>query len=90
MAMNIKNSEVERLAAEVAAQTGESKTEAIRRALLERKERLAYRVSHVHRRHRLQRFLESEIWCDVPEDFKGTRMTRAEEEEILGLGPEGV
>lgn len=33
MALNIKNREVERLAAEIAALTGESKTEAIRRAL---------------------------------------------------------
>ena len=33
MALNIKNAEVERLAAEVARLTGESKTEAIRRAL---------------------------------------------------------
>jgi len=33
MALNIKNPEVERLAADVARLTGESKTEAIRRAL---------------------------------------------------------
>jgi hypothetical protein len=40
MALNLKNAEVERLAAEVARLTGESKTEAIRRALYERKQRL--------------------------------------------------
>ena len=40
MALNLKNDEVERLAAEVAGMTGESKTEAIRRALDERKRRL--------------------------------------------------
>ena len=45
MALNIKNDEVERLAAEVARLTGESKTEAIRRALAERRQRLAYRIS---------------------------------------------
>src|SRR4029453_11787484 len=40
MALNLKNAEVERLAAEVARLTGESKTEAIRRALEERRQRL--------------------------------------------------
>jgi len=37
VALNIKNDEVERLAADVARLTGESKTEAIRRALEERR-----------------------------------------------------
>ena len=40
MALNIKNQEVERLAAEVSELTGESKTQAIRKALEERKSRL--------------------------------------------------
>jgi antitoxin VapB len=40
MGLNIKNEEVERLATEIARQTGETKTEAIRQALLERKKRL--------------------------------------------------
>src|SRR5215208_644444 len=44
VALNIKNAEVERLAEEVARLTGESKTEAVRRALSERKQRLAHRV----------------------------------------------
>ena len=41
MALNIKNAEVEALAAEIARITGESKTEAVRRALAERKTRLS-------------------------------------------------
>ena len=41
MALNIKDPETERLASEVASMTGESKTRAIRKALEERKERLA-------------------------------------------------
>ena len=45
MALNIKNSEVERLATEVAAMMGETKTEAIRRALLERRRRLEFQVT---------------------------------------------
>lgn len=43
MGLNIKNAEVEELARLVAEATGETKTEAIRRALLERKERLGLR-----------------------------------------------
>ena len=45
MALNIKNEAVERLVAEVARLAGESKTEAVRRALEERKARLAYRLA---------------------------------------------
>ncbi len=41
MSLNIKNEEVTRLVEEVAAATGETKTEAIRKALEERKQRLA-------------------------------------------------
>lgn len=36
MALNIRNAETERLAAELARQTGESKTEAVTRALRDR------------------------------------------------------
>jgi antitoxin VapB len=43
MALNLENPDVERLVDEVAALTGESKTEAVRRALSERKQRLALR-----------------------------------------------
>ena len=45
MALNIKNAEVERLVEEISRLTGESKTEAVRRALEERKGRLAFRVA---------------------------------------------
>jgi hypothetical protein len=52
MALNIKNAEVERLAAEVAGLANESKTEAIRRALADRKERLVVRRVKAPRRGR--------------------------------------
>ena len=42
MSLNIKNKDVERLIKEVSLLTGESKTEAVRRSLEERRERLAY------------------------------------------------
>lgn len=89
MALNIKNGEVERLAAEVARMTGESKTEAIRRALDERKRRLKG-ASVLDRRTRLLRWLEKAVWADLPEKERGRRLTREEEDEILGYGPEGV
>jgi len=59
MALNIKNSAVERLAEEVA------------------------RVS------RLRRFPESEAWATVPPEELGRRMTRDEEDQILGYGQGG-
>lgn len=90
VALNIKNDEVERLAAEVAHMTGESKTEAIRRALAERRQRLAYRISPGDRRAQALRFLEHEVWPRIPEDQLGRRLSRSEEDEILGYGPEGV
>jgi antitoxin VapB len=90
MALNIKNDEVERLAAEVARLTGESKTEAIRRALAERRQRLAYRISHGDRETQALRFLEREVWPRIPADQLGRRLSRSEEDEILGYGEEGV
>jgi antitoxin VapB len=90
MALNIKNEEAERLAAEVARMTGESKTEAIRRALAERRQRLSYRVSPGDREARALRFLEREVWPRIPEDQIGRRLTREEEDEILGYGSSGT
>jgi antitoxin VapB len=89
MALNLKNDEVERLAAEVARLTGESKTEAIRRALQERRERLKGR-SVEQRRQRVLTFLEKKVWATLPEGERGRRLTHAEEDEILGYGAHGV
>ena len=89
MALNLKNAEVERLASEVARLTGESKTEAIRRALEERKHRLKHPVAD-DRRARLLKFLEKKVWPTIPAEQRGRRLTRAEEDEILGFGPGGV
>ena len=89
MALNIKNAEVERLATEVARLAGESKTEAIRRALDERRLRLKGR-SIQNRRARLVRFLEKRVWPTLPKAEIGRRLSRAEEDEMLGFGPGGV
>ena len=89
MALNIKNPEVERLATEVARLTGESKTEAIRRALQERRGRLRGKTAE-QRRARVLRLLEQRVWPTLPAGERGRRLTRAEEDEILGYGPGGV
>jgi antitoxin VapB len=89
VALNIKDAETERLAAEVATLAGENKTQAIRRALAERKERLAFQVVPVDRLRAAYRFLEQEVWPVVPKSARGRRLTRKEEARILGYGPEG-
>lgn len=90
MALNIKNPRVERLAAEVAKLARESKTDAIGRALEERKARLATSVLHRNRQAEFLAFLRREIWPKVPRKHRGRRLTRKEEDAILGYGPEGV
>ena len=90
MALNIKDPETERLAVEVAALAGETKTRAVRVALRERKERLGRRVARRDRGEELRRFLEGEAWPQVPPEMLGRPVTRAEREAILGYGRDGV
>ncbi len=89
MALNLKNVEVERLAADVARLAGESKTEAIRRALEERKRRLTG-LSRAERRKRVLAFLERSVWPKLPRGQRGRRLSRAEEDDLLGYGPDGA
>ena len=89
MPLNLKNADVERLAAEVAELTGESKTEAIRKALEERRRRLKG-TSVTERRARVLRFLKARVWSGLPKKEVGRRLSRAEEDDLLGYGPEGV
>jgi antitoxin VapB len=90
MGLNIKNAEVERLAAEVAAITGETKTEAIRRALIERLKGLSQAEPCEERERRVTEWLEREVWPNVPKVLLGRRMSKEEWEEALGYGPHGV
>jgi antitoxin VapB len=90
MALNIKDREADRLAAEVAALTNESKTRAVRNALAERRERLAMRAGGRDRGAALRRFLSGEAWPQVPDEAGGVPLSREERERILGYGPEGV
>lgn len=89
MALNIKNSEVERLATEVAQLARETKTEAIRRALEERKARLKLGVSPEERMRKTLEYLQKEVWPHIPPEDRGTVLTKEEQEEILGIGPNG-
>ena len=68
----------------------QQKTRAIRKALEERKERLAYQVLRRQKGVELQRFLEEEVWPLVPKSEKGRRLSRREEDAILGYGRKGV
>lgn len=90
MGLNIKDPKTERLAADVAKLTGETKTGAIRSALADRKERLEYRVTRRDRRGDLRRLLEEEIWPSIPSAVLGKKLSRKQKERILGYGPEGV
>ena len=90
MAMNIKDAKTEALAAEVARLANESKTQAVRTALQERKERLEARSRRQGRSQRINRFLEEEAWPQIPDAVLGRAIPKAEREAILGYGPEGV
>lgn len=89
MALNIKHPRVERLTAELSRMTGETKTETIRRALEERRARLKG-PSRAQRRARVLALLEQRIWTEIPAAQRGRRLSHAEEDAILGYGPEGV
>ena len=90
MALNIKNPEAERLAAEVAGLAGESKTEAIRVALSERKEKLLLSRGAASKRERIEAVLRNRIWPQVDPKLLGRPILKAEREGILGYGPDGI
>ena len=90
MALNIKNPRVESLAAEVAELTGETKTEALRKALEERRARLASQSLRRDRQREVMRFLEREVWPRIPKRLLGRGISKEEREKLLGYGPQGV
>jgi antitoxin VapB len=90
VALSIKNPEVVQLAAEVACMAGETKTEAIRQALIERKAHLLASGGHGNRKESLIEYMAREVWPHMPPDQLGKTLTREEEDEILGFGPDGV
>lgn len=82
MALSIKNTETERLARQIARETGESLTEAIQQALKERLHRLPQR-----RRGRIMTEKLEDILRRV--DDLPTLDTRPED-EILGYDSQGI
>jgi antitoxin VapB len=90
MALNIENREVEQLLERLVILTGETKTEAVRKALEERHRRLSLKYDAQHREIRLRAFLEDDVWSRIPVELLGKRLTREHEETILGYGEAGV
>ena len=90
MALSIKSPEVERLVEALAEMTGESKTEAVLRAVAERRERLSLQHAYRERGSDFLRYLAEEVWPKAPPGELGRRLSREEEDEILGYGPGGV
>lgn len=93
MALNIKDTETEKLAAEIAEMTGDTKTGAVREALREKKRRLEMaddRKPSGGKPKSMQEWLEREIWPRIPKEELGKPLTKEEVEDILGFGPEGV
>lgn len=90
MAMNIKDPETERLAAEVAELTGTTKTGAVRAALQLRRDQLRKQENAAQRLKKMRRVLEEEIWPLIPPEELGKPLSEEEEDDILGFGPEGV
>ncbi len=90
MALNIKDKETEALVAKIASLTGESEADAIRIAARERVERLELEAGNPRRSpEAFRHWLETEIWPNVPKELLGKGISKAEREEIMGLGPEG-
>ena len=52
--------------------------------------RLRLRVVKRDREAEVLRYLEREVWPSVPKGVLGRRLTRREEDQILGYGPEGA
>ena len=93
MAITIEDPEVETLASEVAGLAHETKTEAIKQALLQRRVLLqaqcAQPVGNHAGRKNLKEFMEKEIWPLLPASELGRPpLTRQEKAVLLGYGPE--
>ncbi len=89
MALIIKDAAIEEMAAEIALRMGETKTEAIRKALHERRLRLVVPAAREERWARVRRLLENELWPELSGKAR-RKTTKAEKERILGYGKAGV
>ncbi len=64
--------------------------DAVPQGLAERRERLSLQQGRRDRGSDFLQFLEDEVWPKAPPDQLGRRLSRDEEDEILGYGPAGV
>jgi antitoxin VapB len=87
VAIHIQNRTVARLATELAALTGESKTEAIRKSLEERMFRLSNASLLRARRAELARVLGRDIRAMVPAGGRRVILSQEEVQELLAYGP---
>lgn len=88
MSLVIDDPEIERLVAEIAAATCVSETEALRRTLRERKEKLPA-ASLEERVRRFREGMERDVWSKLPADSLGKPIPQEEQDAILGYGPGG-
>lgn len=82
MALNIRNPETERLAAELARRTGETKTEAVTKALRDRLDRV--------KRERSGRRLADELQAIVDEFAALPVLDDRPADEIIGYDDDGL
>ena len=87
MSLIIDDPEIERLVAEVAAATGVTETEALRRALLERKDNLPTQSVKERVRQIIER-MDRDLLPLIPLDRRNP-LSPKEQDEILGYGPDG-
>ena len=79
----------DRLIADLAVLTGESADQVVLKALEERMARLTRPASPAERKQRLLNILDRSLWSHMRGRSRPA-LTRNEEAEILGYGPEGV
>lgn len=78
------------LVKQLVALTGETEHDAVHKAIEERFLRLTGPANAAERGRRVLALLERRVWRHMPREQLGRRLSRAEEDQILGFGPEGV
>lgn len=86
MALTIESQIIEKLLDELVQLTGESRTEAVQRALEERRQRLSPPSALSGKETAFLDFLQTEIWSQVPPHLLGIPLKKSEKEKILGYG----
>jgi len=90
MALNIKNPEVVQLTTEVAQTGGRNQDGSHPPGANRAQGPSPIEGGRLNRKESLLQFLEREVWPHVPPGELGRTLTREEEDDILGFGPDGV